>query len=588
MSPKEETVGFRVEKDVMVPMRDGVPLATDLWIPDGRPSPTLLVRVPYGKDVVLGGGLPSSFTPSILAFLEAGYAVAWQDCRGTFRSGGEFTPHADDPADGARTVAWLRDQPWCDGNIGGYGFSYLGFVQWASASQSPAGLKAIAPAVTSTDYYLTPWYSEGGALSWHTMWTWTTLMTLNAGQRALGAGTADLNLLMELVGLMADPLPHLASLPITDQPLLNKHSPWWLDWPRHPARDQFWRDLAVAERPGEVTVPALNVGGWFDLFIGSTTRTFTQMRAEAGSELARAGQRLIIGPWDHLNQDGIYHDRQFGPDGNAMAADITGEHIRFFDAHLRGRAGALDGTAPVRIFVMGIDQWRDEQDWPLPDTRYTAYYLHGAGCAHTAGGDGGLSTQPPAAEASDTYAYDPANPVPSLGGRIMLPVAINGAGPADQRPVEDRGDVLCFSTPVLTEPVEVTGHVSLVLHVASSARDTDFTGKLVDVFPDGRAIYLTDGILRARYRDSLTEPELLEPGQVYAVTLDLSVTSNVFLPGHRIRLEVSSSNFPRYDRNTNTGGVISQDGAEQCVVATNTIIHGPDRLSRLILPVISR
>jgi len=579
-------MSFRVEKDVMVPMRDGVRLATDLWIPDGGPSPTLLVRLPYGKDMVLASASPLS--PSILALLAAGYAVIWQDCRGTFRSDGEFTPHADDPHDGADTIAWLREQPWCDGNIGGYGASYLGFVQWASASQAPAGLKAIAPTVTTTDYHLTPWYSAGGALSWHTMWLWTTAQTMSAEQKALAAGTGDPGTLMELAGMIADPQPHLAALPISTQPLLNKHSPWWSQWLSHPSRDTFWQDLAVAERLDQVITPALNVGGWFDLFVDSTTRTFTRMRAEAGSDEARAGQRLIIGPWDHLSQDGVYHDRQFGLSANGMAADLTGAHIKFFDRWLRGRTGALDETAPVRIFVMGIDQWRDEQDWPLPDTQYTAYYLDGAGQANTSTGDGVLRTDPPSAAAADTYQYDPAQPAPSLGGRIMLPAAINGAGPADQRPVETRQDVLCFTTPVLNEPVEVTGHVSLILHVASSARDTDFTGKLVDVFPDGRAIYLTDGILRARYRNSLAEPELLEPGQVYEITLDLSVTSNVFLPGHRIRIEVSSSNFPRYDRNTNTGGTIAEDTADQAVIATNNVVHGPEHPSRLILPIIHR
>jgi hypothetical protein len=420
------------------------------------------------------------------------------------------------------------------------------------------------------------------------MWSWTTMMTLTAAQNALAAGTGDPGPLMEAAGMMADPRPHLSALPITEQPLLNKHSSWWLELAAHPSRDQFWQDLSVGERPARVTVPALNIGGWFDLFVDGTTRTFTRMRAEAGSPEARAGQRLIIGPWDHLSQDGLYHDRQFGLSAGAMAADPTGAHIRFFDRHLRGRADSLDGTAPVRIFVMGIDQWRDEQDWPLPDTQYTGYYLGGSGHAATADGDGTLTAEPPAAEAADSYDYDPAQPVPTLGGRVMMPVAVNAVGPADQRPAEERADVLCFTTLVLTDPVEVTGHVELVLHVTSTARDTDFTGKLVDVFPDGRAIYLTDGVLRARYRNSLADPEPLEPGQEYEVSLDLSVTSNVFLPGHRIRLEVSSSNFPRYDRNTNTGGVIAEDTADQVVVATNTVLHGPGHPSRLILPVISR
>lgn len=211
--------------------------------------------------------------------------------------------------------------------------------------------------------------------------------------------------------------------------------------------------------------------------------------------------------------------------------------------------------------------------------------LHGQGSAATGEGDG-VSPQPPATPATDTYTYDPADPVPKLGGRVIAPVVLNATGPVDQRPAETRQDFLRFTTPVLEEPLEVTGHVTAVLHVSSSARDTDFTGKLVDVFPDGRAIYLTDGILRARYRNSLEEPELLEPDRVYEITLNLAVTSNVFLPGHRIRLEVSSSNFPRYNRNTNMGGIIAEEALEQSVVATNRVLHGPEHPSRVVLPVI--
>jgi putative CocE/NonD family hydrolase len=273
---------------------------------------------------------------------------------------------------------------------------------------------------------------------------------------------------------------------------------------------------------------------------------------------------------------------------DAVTADVTGEHQRFFDRWLRGQADALAGSAPVRIFVMGIDQWRDEQDWPLPGTSYEAYHLHGSGRANTAEGDGELRAEPPDGEHADVYLYDPLRPVPTLGGRVMAPSTANAAGPVDQRRVEARDDVLCFSTPVLDHPVEVTGHVSLTLFVSSSAVDTDFTGKLVDVFPDGRAIFLTDGILRTRYRKSLAEPEPLTPGQVYEVTVDLSVTSNVFLPGHRIRLEISSSNFPRFDRNTNTGGAVTEDGPADVQVAVNRVFHGPAHPSRLVLPIIDR
>jgi uncharacterized protein len=580
-------MSFAVKKDVMVPMRDGVELATDIWLPDGSGrAPTLLVRIPYSKD--LPNLYAYALVPNIFALVEAGYVVVCQDCRGTFRSGGEFVPMVNEPDDGADTITWLLGQPWCDGNIGTYGGSYLGFVQWASASSSTAGLTAIAPAVTTTDYYTTPWYSEGGALSLHTIHLWTTLMALNDARRAAGAGSGDRQALMELVGMAADLQPHMAAMPVRDQPLLEKQWQWWAEILAHPARDQFWRELSVADRFGKITVPALNIGGWFDIFVNNTARTFTELKANGGSAAARDGQRLIIGPWDHLNQTGIYPDRQFGLLADALSCDITGQHQRFFDRWLRGQPDAVDGTAPVRIFVMGVDQWRDEQDWPLPDTRYADYHLHSSGRANTAAGDGELRSEPADVAHTDTYLYDPQRPVPTLGGRVMNPPSSNAAGPVDQRPVETRDDVLCYSSPILEQSVEVTGHVALTLFVSSSAPDTDFTGKLVDVFPDGRVIFLTDGILRARYRKSLAEPEPLTPGDVYEVNLDLSVTSNVFLPGHRIRLEISSSNFPRFDRNTNTGGVITEESGIQAQVAVNRILHGPDHPSRLVLPIIER
>jgi uncharacterized protein len=585
-------VSFTVEKDIMVPMRDGVELATDAWIPTGgkggkgdKAVPTLLVRLPYSKDMI--GLYAYSLVPNVFALVEAGYAVVYQDCRGTFRSGGEFIPMLNEASDGADTVAWLLEQPWCDGNIGTFGASYLGFVQWASCSAG-SPLKAIAPAVTTTDYYSTPWYSEGGALSLHSIQTWATTMAIADVLRAVGAGSTDPQALMGLMGMAADPESHLAALPVRVRPLLEKQWQWWGEILAHPARDEYWRGLSVADHFDDITVPALNIGGWFDIFVSSTARTFTGMKKRGGSAEARDGQRLIIGPWDHLNSTGIYPDRRFGLMADAQYADLTGAHLRFFDRWVRGKADALAGSAPVRIFVMGIDQWRDEQDWPLPDTSYRDYYLHSSGRANTADGDGELRQERPGNERADVYLYDPWRPVPTLGGRVMMPSTANAAGPVDQRRAESRDDVLCYSTPVLERPVEVTGHVSLTLFVSSSARDTDFTGKLVDVFPDGRAIYLTDGILRARYRNSLAEPEPLTPDQVGEVTIDLSVTSNVFLPGHRIRLEVSSSNFPRFDRNTNTGGTITEDSDEDVQVAVNRIFHGPGRPSRLVLPVIDR
>jgi putative CocE/NonD family hydrolase len=341
------------------------------------------------------------------------------------------------------------------------------------------------------------------------------------------------------------------------------------------------------DKAEQIGTPALSIAGWYDLFVAQQLSDHVAMRVRAGSEKARDGQRLIVGPWSHsqtVGAHGIFPERDFGLSASTLAAQLTPAHIAFFDRWLKGREDALDGSAPVRLFIMGIDQWRDEQSWPLHDTRFIDYHLDGAGAANTAGRSGLLMTEPAARDETDRYLYDPRRPVPTVGGNTLAPFS----GPADQSAVEAREDVLCFSSAVLERPLEVTGPVLLKLFVSSSAVDTDFTAKLVDVFPDGRAMALSEGILRMRYRESLAEPELMSPGEVYEITIDGGVTSNVFLPGHRLRLEVSSSNFPRYDRNSNTGGDISREREADMVVAINSVHRGPKYPSRLILPIIER
>jgi uncharacterized protein len=311
------------------------------------------------------------------------------------------------------------------------------------------------------------------------------------------------------------------------------------------------------------------------------------MKQNGGTETARRNQRLIIGPWTHGNFSGSFPEREFGKGSSAAAIDLPGIHLRWFDRWLKGVENGIDREPPVMIFVMGVDEWRNEADWPLPDTQYRPYYLHSPGQANTLHGNGALSTELPGTEPSDVYLYNPMRPVPTVGGQVILPGG-NAMGPRDQREVELRDDVLVYSTPVLEQAVEVTGPIELRLFISSSAPDTDFTGKLVDVYPDGRAMILTEGILRARYRNSFTAPELLEPGTIYELRLNLWVTANVFLPGHRIRLEVSSSNFPRFDRNSNTGGVIAQEPPNQYQPAVNRIFHDAAHPSHLILPIIER
>lgn len=577
---------YSVSFDVFVPMRDGTKLATNIWRPETADRvPALLMRTPYGKEWIAPLGASS---PNIFTLMRHRYAVVFQDCRGTFGSEGVFVPHEDDSADGADTVSWLVAQDWCNGSVGGWGPSYLGFVQWQTASTGVSGLKAIAPGVTSADLYRAPWHSPGGALSLDSLLGWSTMMCLNEVQRALARGAADPNDLINLVADLADRSSLTTVTPVANHPLIVKYLPWIVDVAiGHPDRDEIWESLAPIDRVSSITTPALHIGGWYDIFYGETLRAYTKMKTHAGSAEARAGQRLIIGPWSH-NASGVlgfYPDRSFGLSAGMDAAMLTDPQIAFFDRWLKGREDALDGQASVRLFVMGLDQWRDERDWPLPDTRYTAYYLAGDGPANTASGTGRLTTEP-TSNAVDTYVYDPRRPVPSLGGTMMNRGGYEG--PADQRPLHDRDDVLVFTSEVLGEPLEVTGPVTATLYVSSSALDTDFTAKLVDVHPDGRAIILCDGIQRMRYRDSLSAPEVMTPGEVYEITIDLIATSNVFLPGHRIILEVSSSNFPRYDRNSNTGGVIAQEHESEMITAVNSLHRGSQYPSRVVLPTIRR
>lgn len=568
-----------MDDDVAVPMRDGVRLATTVWRPAGTGAfPALLVRTPYGKDGI--GLYGNSKAPDVLALLRAGYAVVAQDVRGTSRSPGVLVPHAAEADDGADTIAWLAAQPWCDGRIGTWGGSYQGMAQWHAAAAAPPALLAMAPLMASADPYRAPWYSPGGALCLDTFVTWASRVALAAVRRASPAdeGTA--------ARLTSAPLDRL---PVADRPDLRDHLPWAADVLDHPSRDEWWRAGTPAEHFGAITAPALNVGGWYDPFLAGTIDSYVGMRLHGGSPDARDGQRLVIGPWGHADGAdlGEFPDRSFGREGGVQAADLTEAHLRFFDRWVRGRRDALDDAAPVRIFVMGIDRWRDEADWPLPGTRHVDYFLTSGGRAGTTGTDGALLTTVPEDDGRDSVVHDPLDPVPTLGGPV-IPGPGAWAGPADQRPVRDRPDVLCFTTPALDAAVEVTGHVRLVLHVSSSAVDTDLTGKLVDVHPDGRAILLCEGISRARYRSGLDEPAPLRPDELVELVVDLSATSNVFLPGHRIGLEVASSNFPRYDRNTGTGRAVAFDGEDDVVVAVNTVHHGPSRPSRLVLPVVDR
>lgn len=585
---------FILEKNVMIPMRDDVRLATDIYRPvEERPAPVLLVRLPYNKDI------PTVLAFSLDRFIQAGYVVVMQDQRGRYASEGEFTMTQDEASDGVDTIAWITRQPWSDGNVGMFGASSLGIPQWLAAKERPSALRTVAPMHCEHLMY----HYQGGVFLlglWH---SWS-LRLGGAGevQRQLRLGK-ETPVDLETVNQAAMHIqPFLEKLPLVEAPLLKQVAPYYFDWLGCAEEEAANHLRSQEEIYGNIAVPVLNIGGWYDMFLGGVLESYQQMKRRGSGAAARKFQRLVIGPWAHFDRPGIFVERDYGPVANTHDADLVGIHLRWFDHWLKGIDNGVEHEKPVRIFVMGSDVWREEEDWPLPDTQYRCYYLHSQGHANSTRGDGLLLLDTPGEETEDVYCYDPLHPVPTLGGAHLMGFTsearallvdpqvsyLFNAGSIDQRRLEERADVLCYTTPPLERPVEVIGPVELVLAVASSAPDTDFTGKLVDVYPEGRAEILCDGILRARYRVSLTEPVFMEPGQIYELHIHLGATANVFKAGHRIRLEVSSSNFPRFERNTNTGGDIITDRVEDVKRAVNRVYHDLAHPSYLVLPLIER
>ncbi len=569
-------MNLMIEKNVEMQTRDGVTLRADIYRPAVEETfPVILLRTPYDKELV-----PSAASQglNVLRTAEAGYAVVVQDCRGRFASEGEFRAIVQEDLDGEDTVAWVAVQPWSNGRVGLFGQSYLGTTAWRAASQTPAAVYAMATPVTPASFY-GDLAGQGGATQLGGTLFWNTIVSLNTRMRKgldmlpLSQATADWQALYE-------------QLPLKEQAHLKDVSPQFFTWLEHPEYDDFWRSISLTEAYEQITVPNLQHAGWFDIFLAGNLAHYKGMKERGGSSTARQHQRLVIGPWVHpMTAD--YPEREFGAAGSYASINPQGNHLRWFDYWLKGIDTGISQEKPVKLFVMGHDQWREEDDWPLPDMLLKPFYLHSDGKANTALGDGTLSLEQPTHEAEDIFLYDPRNPVPTLGGTNFLPWPFN-SGPRDQRQIEMRADVLCYSTPVLQEELEVTGPLSLVLYVASSAPDTDFTAKLVDVYPDGRALILADGILRMRYRESKQKQKMMIPGQIYNIEIDLVATSNVFLPGHRIRLEVSSSNFPKFSRNSNTGGEIASESADSYREAVNRVYHSASYPSHLLLPIIDR
>jgi putative CocE/NonD family hydrolase len=559
------TLPVTVETDVKVPMRDGVVLVADVYRPraPGR-FPVLLTRTPYDRRHPETG----------LFFASHGYVVVLQDPRGRYGSEGEFYPFRDEARDGYDTVEWAAALPYADGKVGMFGGSYVGATQLLAAMAKPPHLVAIHPHVTASEYY-EGWTYQGGALmEWFTS-SWASGLAVDTLRRK----TASLSRPRDWV----EGLP-LERYRLLDLPDVAGLAPYLQDWIRHPTLDAYWKSTRVSDHYGDMAVKGLHVAGWHDIFSRGSIENYIGLRARAATPEARAGQRLIVGPWAHWpnSPEGKVGDVVFGP---SAVLDEDAELLEWAAFALRGETNRYATGAPVRLFVMGENVWRDEPDFPPARARATRYYLHAVRGANSSAGDGRLGTDPPRQEPPDHFDYDPADPVRTLGGRLCC-----GAqylpGPADQRPNESRPDVLVYSTPPLAEDLEVTGFLTAEIQAATSAVDTDFTAMLVDVDPTGYARYLGDGIVRARYRTSREAAALLNPGEVVTYSIDMGPTSNVFKAGHRVRLYVSSSNFPRFDRNPNTGEVAA--GATRLVKARQTVYHDAVRPSALVLPVVPR
>lgn len=568
------------EKDVAVPMRDGTILRADVTRPTGDGSwPAMLERTPYNKQgsSEIGVGSPEYFA-------RRGYAVVLQDVRGRFASEGEFYPFRDDGngvlRDGYDSVEWVADQPWCDGNVGMFGGSYSGATQYRASLTRPPHLKACFVRESSADYYH-EWVYRGGAHEFGFSLYWARVIAATGLPNLVAP--EDLEQQQALFKtILADMPQWYEHLPLHPVPFLEGVADWHNTWLDHPEDGPYWWRLGVQRYHDQVDVPMYHQSGWCDIFLAGTLKNYMGMRDKARSEQARKGQRLILGPWVHGSGNKNKHvvgSFDFGPDA---AQDFNDMRLPFFDRWLKGRDTIQDDEAPVRLFVMGRNEWRSELDWPLPDTSYTPWYLRSGASATVASlNDGTLSAAAPAgAESADSFVYDPEHPVPVLGGNTLGIVD----GVHDHTSADELS--LTYTSAPLEQELEVTGPVTAVLYAMSSAPDTDWVVRLSDVHPDGYSRNLCDGILRARYRNSFEHPELLSPGQVYRFDVDLWATSNAFLPGHRIRVSITSSCFPRFDRNLNTGGPIHQEAAGQ--VAINTIMHDELRPSHIVLPIIRR
>lgn len=560
-----------VQRGVAVPMRDGTVLRADVYRPRAPgPCPALVLRTPYDKAEA------QQVTYQHPAhYARHGYLVVAQDVRGRHASEGTFTPYRHEAADGADTIAWAAGLDDCSGRVGTYGFSYAGAAQLLAAAERPAALSCASPAFTSSDFY-DDWTYVGGALNQAFVVSWVVQMLAGPDLARAGA-LAEASRILDA---QAD-IPRLyRSRPLADLPLLRDTgaAPYFFDWLRHDTRDEYWRSISIRERHAQITAPCLHIGGWYDTFIEGTLDNFA--RLARGNDDGR--QRLIIGPWAHAPWGRTVCGRDFGPEAGGVVDEAQ---LAWFDHWLKG--SAMDG-APVRVFVMGANLWREARGWPVEGIGAQRWYLHAGRGANSVSGDGRLDRTPPSDEPADVYVTMPGRPVPSAGGRASIDPAVVPMGPADQSAVEARNDVLVYTSSPLSSDLEVIGTIWLQMFAATDGLDCDWVAKLLDVDEKGQAVNVCGGVLRARFRESLEQPKLLRPNEVQEYRLRVGSTANLFRRGHRLRLLISSSDFPQYDVNPNTGDHAAIVGPFNLRVATQAVFHTTARPSHLLLPVAGR
>ena len=534
---------------INMPMRDGIKLATDIYRDEAvTKAPVVLMRTPYDRTKQKG---------SAERWVKAGYIAVMQDCRGTRASEGVMAPYNNEGQDGYDTLEWIAQQPWCSGRVGMMGGSYVGAVQWQAAAESPPGLAAIAPQATWSSFYRNLYLGGSVRLSLIAGWI--------AGNTPKPEGVKP-----------AEMSEALLRLPLSDvDQAIGWDMPWLDAFLTHPKPDGFWTRLDLTSRLPELQLPALHVVGYYDFFSRESVDNFMIMQKQARDPKIRQQQRLILGPWDHGSVGKTkVAEVEFGPDA---AVDTFALQVDWFDRHLKQDAAAqAKPFPPVRYFSMGDKVWRDAQTWPPEGFTATSFYMHSDGNANTRQGTGVLSLKAPTQdERPDTFRADPAKPTPSTPQKAAI------WGPVNQSATEDRDDMLVYTSEPMTTPLTFAGNAEAKLHVSTDTPDADWAVKLIDVHPDGFAQNIARGILRGRYRNSLLKPELMQPGRVYEITVDLGPVAATIAKGHQLRVDISGADFPLYDRNSNTAEGIT---SSKTAIATEQVHHKPGALSHIILP----